>query len=61
MELPEPLESEATPPAEKEVFAKTLKTNCVQVVWTKELRDAGMLKKISAVELLEVYVDKLSG
>jgi hypothetical protein len=44
-----------------ELLPRTLKTNWVAVVWMKLLRLAGMEKKISAVELLDVYVDKLSG
>jgi hypothetical protein len=62
MDDPEPLHraTEGVPEANV-AFARTLKTNCVALVWMNELRLAGIEKKMSLVESLEVYVDKLSG
>jgi hypothetical protein len=50
MDEPDPLERLPVVAVVNVALARTLKHNCVAVVWMKELRDDGMEKKISEVE-----------
>jgi hypothetical protein len=54
MELPEPFESEVVVAVAYVKLERTSKTRLVALVQMNELREAGMLKKISLVELEEV-------